>query len=396
MSKNSRTNVPLFIILGMSLTIVFVFFVFFYHRIFLNVWDLDYHMQLAMRMKVSTPYEMKTVSEHIPVHALTYPVYHNMVWIVAQLMGQNFHLASYIVLSALIVFAVLAYYFLAIQFVGEKSVKNKALVYIISVMAVIFMIVRSPLTGNRFYAMQSAANSFHNPTTLCVRPFGILTSIFFAKMYEKNAAHEKYWNYSVLFALFLLASIISKPVYAYVYMPAFTIVVLIKVICNKKLEKFDWAVGFIMLIAGCVIIAQNVAIARMGAGSMTSLGLCFGGYSHLSPVQVVAVSFATFPVPLILFSKQGIKENIYVRLATIALCVAWLEFFFIENGPSGDFSWGYQLAVQFATVVSLLYSIYMRKINKYRLGTAIILFAYQFVCGIWYIVLLFNGAMTQI
>ena len=78
------------------------------------------------------------------------------------------------------------------------------------------------------------------------------------------------------------------------------------------------------------------------------------------------------------------------RMAYYALLFGWLQMFFLTNGSSGDFSWGYDLAVQAATVIALAIS-QKSEIARWRKWIAWGVFLYQSFCGICYVILVYQG-----
>lgn len=73
--------------------------------------------------------------------------------------------------------------------------------------------------------------------------------------------------------------------------------------------------------------------------------------------------------------------------------------FWFSNGPAGDFSWGYDLAVQAATVVALALTAKEQMSGRGRIilnYTAYAVFLYQVITGIIYLWTIYNTTMFWI
>jgi hypothetical protein len=86
-------------------------------------------------------------------------------------------------------------------------------------------------------------------------------------------------------------------------------------------------------------------------------------------------------------------------ISITALVVGWLQMYLLSSGNAGDFSWGYDLAVQFGTLVALAET--QNRKESHRSGkiirnAAYILFAYQIVSGIKYLWEIYTSAQFWI
>jgi len=369
-----------------SLICIGAFFVIFYRRFLRYSWDIDYHRWFAELLFNTSLSDMQEIDSHIPVHAITYPLYHLTLKVVAFFLKGNYHWASYLVMAASNVISIVLFKVLILQVYKPEKTLNMVAVDILSISAILFVVVRSPLTEWRFYSVQCAPNPVHNPTLLFVRPIGILGFIAFVYVIKKYELREKYINELVVFALLTFVSVFQKPSYAVVYLPAMGIVTLMLMIKNRKIN-----IGIHLLIAVLPsIIAMIWQIFYMDeAEDPIRLSVMVGGFTGLDFLHIVYASLASFPVVIVLFSYRDFKENVFYRVSVLALVIGWIQMFFLSNGPSGDFSWGYDLSIQFATVISLALAMNGAK-NKVRTYIAYALFAVQVVSGIHYIALVFT------
>ena len=85
---------------------------------------------------------------------------------------------------------------------------------------------------------------------------------------------------------------------------------------------------------------------------------------------------------------EKLKSNVYYLVAWMATIIGWLQFYFLDNGNSGDFSWGYAFSLEVIAFISLAQAQADFKEYKYgktRLVIAWIAFFYQCVMGLLYL-----------
>ena len=373
------------ILYGSLLLLMGVLYLLFFREYLAHSWDGNYHIMFAEMFLNQSIESMQEVDINVPVQSMTYPLFHLTVKALASVIRGNYYAAAYVVLAGTVVLAALLFRILFQGIYQPKRTAERMMLDLLSIFAVVFLTARGPLTDWRFYARQCGANPVHNPTLLYSRPFGILSFLFFVRFLEKYDKKEKYIVDIVLYAVTNLLCSFSKPSFAFVFMIAEGFVILAKMI-----QKKDLRVGCIALVS----VIPSIAVlfwqfnAITGASTIATFGIQFGSFSNFRPMEVLAVSLATFPVPLLLFSSKIFSKDCYYQLAYLALAVGWIEMFFLTNGPSGDFSWGYDLAVQFSTVIALVCA-WKYKLPGWRRTLAGLIFCYQVLCGIQYITLVF-------
>lgn len=390
----SQRKLDLIEILYLSaLLLVGVMFVFFYRGFLVYSYDIDYHRLFAEHLFQLSLEEMSQIDELIPVHAVTYPLYHLTLKALALVLGGNYHWASYLLLAGVNVVSILLFRIL-ISFLYKAQTNMERLgLHFLSIAGIVFVVARSPLTGWRFYEIQCAANPLHNPTVLFVRPFGAITFIAFVLVFAKVMEGQKYSKELILFSTFLFLSVLAKPNFAFVFLPAMGLVTLIFMIQNKVLKIGFQLLGSVMPSALLLVIQFAYLSANTEA---VNTQIVFGGFTGLSPLEVIMASLATFPVVIVLFSAKTFKQNFFYRTSILALVIGWLQMFLLTNGRSGDFSWGYDLAVQFSTIVTIACAINNDSMAKWRKYLGYVLFAYQVFCGIQYIILVNSNGIFRI
>lgn len=370
-----------------AVMLVGALFVFFYREFLVYSYDIDYHRIFTEHLFNISLEEMHQLDSSIPVHAISYPLYHLVLKFIAILMGNDYHWASYIVLAGVNVLSIFLFRKLIAMIYKPKNVWERIGLNLLSIVAIVFVVARSPLTDWRYYDVQCAANPLHNPTVLFVRPFGIVAFIAFVSVFLKVEKNMRYGKELAIFGVAMILSILAKPNFAFAFLPAMGLFTLFYMI-RKKTLKTGLNLLATVLPSGALLIAQFMYLSANTEAVKTQF--IFGGFTGLNPIEVVCASIATFPVVIILFSVKEFKNNSFYRLSIIALVVGWLEMFLLTNGPSGDFSWGYDLAVQFATVVSIACSMNNIAMAKWRKYVGYLVFVYQVFCGVQYIIEVHN------
>jgi hypothetical protein len=372
-----------------GLTLIACIFGIFYAA-YVNCFDTPLHSLVAKAILFQdVEYDM----EGFPIHAYAYPLYHITQKIVHLILQVNYETAAAFILPISIVVSVLLYRKLVMMIV-EDTVYNRYFADIVSLGTVVFGVARCWLNDWRYYQFQCGPNPFHNPTILFVRPFAIASFIFFLK-YVRTYKQAGCYKYAALFSVVTLLSVGAKPNYAVVFLPAMGIYTLHYMICNKDLHFGIIAFAAVMPSLILLIIQQ-----RFVASHTTALDtvIQFGGFSGLDASQVIAASIVTFPVVILLFRIRLMKSPAFF-ISITALVVGWLQMYLLSSGNAGDFSWGYDLAVQFGTLVALAET--QNRKESHRSGkiirnAAYILFAYQIVSGIKYLWEIYTSAQFWI
>lgn len=373
------------IVYGVLLIALGILYLFFYRGYLAHSWDGNYHIMFAEMFLNQSIESMQEIDINIPVQSMFYPLFHITLKALASVIGKNYYAAAYVVLAGSVVLSAVLFRVLFHSIYQPKRGIEKYALDFVSIFAVIFLTARGPLTDWRFYAEQCGANPVHNPTLLFSRPFGILSFFFFVRFLDKYEKQESFKKEIIAYAITNLLCILSKPSFAFVFMMAEGLVILYEMLQRKEIK-----IGLIAIasVIPSVLVLLWQLIAISGVSPIASFAVNFGSFSNFSLGEVIAVSLATFPVPVLLLSKEMFSKDRSYQLAYLALAVGWVQMFFLTNGPSGDFSWGYDLAVQFSTVIALVCALKYR-FNKWRIVCAGAVFLYQVLCGIQYTILVF-------
>ncbi len=330
----------------------------------------------------------------IPRHAFAYPVYHIVQKLVHLILRLDYETSAAIILTASIPVSIFLYRKLIWMILGESG-RNKYFIDLLALGSVLFEVARCWLNDWRFYQYQCGPNPFHNPTILFVRPIGLISLISFLYCIQKYN-QKGYYRNVVIFSVSMLISVGAKPSFALVFLPAMGIYTIYYMIQNREL-RFG-VVAFIAVLPSLVLlVGQQLWVTGQTTALNVQVG--FGGFTGLNPYQVILASLITFPTVIILFRFQLLKKEPVYFICITALMIGWIQMFWFSNGPAGDFSWGYDLAVQAATVVALALTAKEQMSGRGRIilnYTAYAVFLYQVITGIIYLWTIYNTTMFWI
>lgn len=371
-----------------AVCVIAAFFGGFYARWVFVPDDIGLHMEVAKYM-----FTDKLGETPEAVGAMAYPLYHICLNVLHAVLGVDFEAAAALLLPCCIVLAIYMYRRLILYIINSRKRVDLYFADIVSVCGVIFGVARCGWNAWRYYALQASPNPMHNPTIIFVRPIAIASFLMFCIFIEQYFQKKAFIKELLYFSICTALSAAGKPSYATVFLPAMGLVVLIKMLKNKDIK-----IGLISLAAVApsivLMIGQLIFIQRNSA-VLHEIKVQFGSFSGFSVKEVVGVSLVAFPVVIILLNKEFFKTNITYQTALLALLVGWGQFFCLDDGIAGNFSWGYDLAVSFATIVSLAYSRMTPKGNllvyKMKKWIAYAVFAYQVYTGLQYILIMYQN-----
>jgi len=240
------------------------------------------------------------------------------------------------------------------------------------------------LLDHRMYLGYIGINTFHNPTTLFLKPFAILQLYFSA---EALQGKKSGWKAILLAVLASSGSALAKPNYLICLLPALGILALLQIWKKKSL---DWK----MLLVGIVLPSTAFLIWQFffayggGADIIFSPFGVMSRYSSYLPIKF----FLSIAFPLVVttvYWKDSIKD--------IRILLGWTGFgmgaiftyFFAESGGRfghGNFLWSGQIALFILFVCCVLFLSEKRLPEKNSLSRWLILSsgALHLIFGILY------------
>ena len=344
-----------------------------------NLWDYGQHTNVAKYLLV---HEIEWDSFKNAKHAIVYPMYHVLIKVI-HLAGKIDYKFS---IAALMITCNIASIIIVRNLIKLYTKDNSYLMDFLSIFSIVFIAARGPLTHWRYYIFITGPNPIHNPTFILVRPLGLLCFYYFCKFFTEYRTDKKVGNkYLIGFGIFALLSVAAKPSFAVVYLPAMGLYTLVTMIKNK-----DILIGIRTFIAVLPTLITLIWQQRYMSSNSTMLGVevHFGSFSDLSVADVLMATIAFMPSALILINFEKLKSNVYYLVAWMATIIGWFQFYFLDNGNSGDFSWGYAFSLEVIAFISLAQAQADFKEYKYgktRLVIAWIAFFYQCVMGLLYL-----------
>lgn len=325
----------------------------------------------------------------LPIQAYAYPLFHLTQKFIHLLLQVDYFTAAALLLPLTIICSAVMYKKL-ILVIADNTDSNKYFADIISVGAVMFNVARCWLNDWRFYSLQCGPNPFHNPTILFVRPFAIASFIYFIKLI-RTYKQIKYMRYALLFSIFTLLSVGAKPSYAIVFLPAMGIYAIYHILANKELKFGITALVAVLPSLLLLLLQQKWASSQIKTEEII---FRFGGSFGLEGFNIITASLVTFPVVILLFRSSLMKKEPAYFIAVVALAIGWMQMYLIDFG-AGDTSWGYDLSIQFATVITLAeirnnqeeVKLHRKILNS----VAYIIFAYQVWVGFQYLQRIYTG-----
>lgn len=232
--------------------------------------------------------------------------------------------------------------------------------------------------------------SYHNPTTLMLRPLAILQFYFAAKVIQGKSSNYKE---IITTALISALAVFTKPNYAICLLPSMGILTLIRI---WKKMSIDWKRLIIGIVLPTVLILIWQFSVTYGVDEESRTVFAPFGFmqyysSYLLLKFLLSISFPL--ITTIIFWKQAIKNEI-MQLGWIGFGTgSFLTYFFTENGPRfahGNFAWSgiITLFILFVCCVYFLSEQELHK-NKWYLkwpiissGVLHVIFGIIFYCNI--------------
>lgn len=385
--KTNYSNYVFFILL-----MIFILFQLVLYKYMIDKSDYIVHMGIVSSLFNGNH------AEGYPAQMKAYPLFHILTLLISYVFQGNTDAAGICVLIMANVASVIIVRRLLNDLSGTKTAGYKYVIDFVSIAYLIFAPMAGFLTDGRFYRRQCGPNPWHNPTITFVRPVGLLALFFFIsvmKAMEKKSNTKEYCKALLGFSVFSVLSVLAKPCFMMVFMPAMGIYAFDYWVRDLKGRLPD-AMRLLgaVIPAFIILLGQSFYFQFVNDGTAGAVGFCLGGFSEFTFTEIICVSVATFPVPIValLLYRGEILKSVETKLAYIALLIGFIEMFMLTNGPTGDFSWGYDLAVGLSTAVVLGQSFCLcDKKNDWRRIPLIILFLIQVVMGGLYVFVLYHN-----
>ena len=364
---------------------------------------IDYgpHEKIAMSLVPSDPVGL--------FKAHPEPLWHLLTFGVMKLLRCRVEIAAGIVSGLLIVLTyIIAFAAIRRSVPGLESHEIAGLDLVLHLAGAIYL----PFFNDKPYLGQGSPNIWHNPTTIIVRPIGLLIFILTASMIIQ-ARKEEFENNipagrAAATGILLILSCLAKPSFVQVYYPAiFTLMVLWLIMYRGRNFKTAIQLMLMCLPSLAVMILQFVIAFYGGnknAGGITIAPFVVAG-ARTRSIPISMLLLLAFPLLMLILTaiRKGVTWGDAFAWMMLLWGLVW-RLLLAEKGERtwhGNFSWGYMLAaylVWFTAVRSYLKLYFSEQMTGNKRGVgfvlATIVLALHLVSGIYYIgylVILGNG-----
>lgn len=263
---------------------------------------------------------------------------------------------------------------------------NRYLVDFFAVSLLIVSMIVLPGVLKHWYLGQGTPNPWHNPTYILSRLFGVISILYFIRVY-KRGLFASYRNL-LCFAASLTLATYAKPSFPSIFMPAVMTMLMADWCFYKKRETIIMILGMGLLFlpsVGIVLLQSSIVFGENQGGKLVFiLGNSWSMYSKNIPLSIL--SAYAFPL-FIFFTKRS--SNALYKLGL--LCLAYGTFFFTFMGESGarethlNMAWGLYLGLFFAFIASVSVLIEKRFDRKWA-QRAFVLYGLHLLSGVVYLI----------
>ncbi len=319
----------------------------------------------------------------------TYPLWHLSAKIGTKILPFSDGMIVGVVTS---MFTAIAFFFVCKWLLKEcQQIKAPIIVMLVSMIMFVLGPLYVPQFNNYYYLGQGTPNVWHNPTNLAVRPLAILAFIIIIKMIRdyRNDLDVSKRDYIIL-AITLVISVFAKPSCIIMLIPGLGLYMVITFIKNRRLFKFYLKIVLAFVPAVVIFFSQYLIIFASGQRGDKV------GFSWLTVwecyTQNVLISFLlamAFPILVFVMDRKESFKDPAVHLAICCLISGWLESaLLVEDGrylKSGNFLWGYYLAMFLVWMVALKRFLLINREKEVSILISGMLLILHVACGFIYV-----------
>ena len=189
------------------------------------------------------------------------------------------------------------------------------------------------------------AQPWHNMTYNSMRPFAVLTMLFFGPLHEIYRKEKRIaWKYWILTALMLVIATMMKPNFLMGFAPGLLVFLLIDFFGKRNTFKNEFLLGCVVIPAIAVLPIQ----ALMLFNEMNGIVFRPSTFFFNDGVLTLIMKFVSaMPLPVLVYYHNRHRLENGAGVAAWAYVWSLLEAMFImEDGPRaehGNFLWGIQI-----------------------------------------------------
>lgn len=358
---------------------------------------LDYGAHLQLAGQFSFSHLIASITDN------SYPLWHIccvLIWKIFNIPG---HYAAAFTSAG---FVLITYYVsrkIIVSFVHNDFGRRCASVF--SAMLMFVQPIYIPWFNESQVFGQGSPNILYNPTTIAVKPFAIICVWLFVKICVKSRDNGKNagagWIEYIQLAFFQFVSVLAKPSFAQVCIPAVGVYLIYSLIKTKGRSIGFCLKTVLSWVPGVLWMAMIFYLSFISSANSDGNGVAFSFFdvwSVYSPCVPVSVLLTTlFPIAVLLVALKNRKDGNRFGLYLSALMVVFgvLEYgFLMETGDRmmhGNFSWGYivGLGVVWTYATSMLVAHLSAAEEDARVknrgwALACLFFAAHFIFGVYY------------
>lgn len=257
-----------------------------------------------------------------------------------------------------------------------------------------------PWYNSEIYAGQVTPNIWHNPTTICVRPFAFVAFLTILKLLEEYEEEQKKLTVRdwLLLALALVFCNLAKPSFVQIAVPGLAVYLIVLLIRTRG-KAFSFCFQTASAFVPCVLVMLWQLLVSFGTSSSADGGIeiawfdVMGASSPNIPFSML-LSYL-FPVYVLLTNIRIVRER-DIQVTFFMWLGGFLEAAMLaETGYRryhGNFGWGYVLATFLVYVVTFRYFLkrnqeydYENVKDRILVMGGWVIFLLQFAIGIYYI-----------
>lgn len=315
---------------------------------------------------------------------LPHPLWHICVKIISYVFKIDLNISASLFTALLIV----SYYFIILKIIKYilklKDANYNLLIYSFVLLTIGPLYI--PMFNQNLYLGQGSPSVWHIVTLFMVKPFALLAVFFIIKAYESNNTS----HYLITFLIAIL-SIVAKPNFIMIFLPALIIFMAVKNRYDKK--YFIFLISIIL--SSCLILLYQFHGTRFGGNIIFDF---LGVWSLYSPNVLISIMLGlTFPLLFLILCYKYVKDNDYLIFSWILMLLGIILFaFYAENNSysyrCANFMWSYLIAMSMLYIFTFIeYIKQYNKLSSFVKYSLLILISIQEITGLYYVINILCG-----
>ena len=336
-------SVALPLAMTVIITVVLAFPVFYFEsqELWDHLWHQDYAARWYMQGVLDPPLP------HLGYHVLLIASKIVLPQVDWRWLGMGAMLAIYAVL------AVIVYTYLLRSFQAVKTLTRWLTAGLTIVVLYLAPINILTLGGENLYFGYIAANTYHNPTSILLKPIAVAQ--FLLALYLLAHNRIPLWMLGAAFALSIVGAFV-KPNYALAMLPALALITLWRMIHHQPVEWRAILFGYGIINALVLLLQYTVVAGSRGQIYIAPLeSIRFTEPSDLAIVLKFPLSIA-FPALVAFTNWKAARRSLPLGFAWLAFFVSLLHYYLLnepEHPYAGNFWWGAQTCLFILIMVSV-------------------------------------------